>query len=250
VPACTTFLPARFPGVRVLGPFSLLAGLCAAAILAGAEGASAERARVIGNTEKTPKLVCPESTSRHPCEVMSRVTGFQTQADGKENLFRIPRDGHIVAWSVDLSKPDKSQRRFFEDLPNVNGRGPRARIGVLKRIEGTKYKLKSQSPVVDLTSFFRERPIFTLNDPLRVGKGDVLALTTPTWIPNFSNRVSRDDAWRASRSPEKCNVNLDTRQGKESFKDSKPHDDVDDVRRYGCHYTGARLLYWGYLAAG
>ena len=34
--------------------------------------------------------------------MVGAVTGFQTTANGKRAIFKVPSDGHIVAWSVDL----------------------------------------------------------------------------------------------------------------------------------------------------
>ena len=53
---------------------------------------------------------------------------------------------------------------------------------------------------MQLSSVLGNRPVFTLTDPLRVRKGMIVALTTPTWLSNLADYgASNSDAWRASR---------------------------------------------------
>jgi hypothetical protein len=83
--------------------------------------------------------------------------------------------------------------------------------------------------------------VFTLSDPLRIRKGEFLALTIPTWAPMFAVDLGgRDNRWRSSRNDGACTNREDIRSG-------KPHQNVGSTRQYGCDYRGARLLYWGYF---
>jgi hypothetical protein len=172
------------------------------------------------------------------------VTGFQKSVDGRRGLFKVKSTGHIVAWKVDLSRPDSDERKFFErnlDSPDFGSRST-ARLSILRKSDRMKYKLTKQSPVVEVNQYFDEAPTFTLTEPLRVKAGDIVALTTPTWLPNFAHaRIGRDSAWVASRGSKKCIREEDL------LEKSKPHQQVDTVRKYGCVYRGARLLYWAYF---
>jgi hypothetical protein len=228
---------------------SVFALVCAFALVSNLTEAGAARAKIIGKTAKTPKPSCPAPDVRvvpepKRCFVQARVTGFQKSVDGKRGLFKVKTTGHLVAWSVDVSRPSEEERDFFADnlsSPDFGTR-PTARLSVLKKDDRQKYKLTKQSPVVELNSMLGETPIFTLTDPIRVRPGEVVALTAPTWITNFAHaRVSRDNAWVASRGSKKC-------EGEENLLEkSKPHQKVDTVRKYGCVYRGARLLYWAYF---
>jgi hypothetical protein len=72
-------------------------------------------------------------------------------------------------------------------------------------------------------------------------KGDVLALTVPTWASSFATGLRpRDHQWLASRKRGKCSGNA-------NIKNGSPHQKVDTVRQYGCAYDLDRLLYWGYF---
>jgi hypothetical protein len=223
----------------VIAAALLFALVCGFALASNLTEAGAARAKILGKTPNTPKPSCPGN-----CQVQARVTGFQKSVDGKRGIFKVKTTGHLVAWSVDLSKPNEEERNFFEDnlsSPDFGSR-PTARLSVLKKSDKKTYKLTKQSPVVELNPYMGETPIFTLNDPIRVRPKEVVALTAPTWITNFAHqRVSRDNAWVASRGSKKC-------EGEENLLEkSKPHQKVDTVRKYGCVYRRARLLYWAYF---
>ncbi len=117
---------------------------------------------------------------------------------------------------------------------------PTARIAVIKRRDKRNYKLKSQSPVVPLSTSLGSRQTFTLSSPLKIRKGEFLALTIPTWAPAFAvNLSSGNNVWRSSRAEGKCS-------GTANIKAGKPQQKVHSTRTYGCDYKTARLLYWGY----
>ena len=207
--------------------------LCAAA---GPAGAST--ARVLGKTERTPEPSCPKT----PCEAVGSVTGFQLIADGTRAPFKARQNSWIVGWAIDASQPKKSQHNFFADFyrSNVFGTVPTARIAVIKRREGRNYKLKSQSPVVPLSTSLGSRQTFTLSSPLKIRKGEFLALSIPTWASAFAvNLSSGKNVWRSSRTEGKCS-------GTANIKAGKPQQKVHSTRSYGCDYKTARLLYWGY----
>lgn len=216
----------------------VLAGALAAALAAGAvEQAGAVKAKTIGETKDTPDPICPKK----PCQAVGSVTSFQAQADGEKGLFKIRAVGHIVAWSVDLARPDAEQRDFFSDFYRDKkfGTDPQAAIAIIRNVTGTKYKLRKQSSIVELSRDLGTKPLITLNRPLKVQPGDIVALTMPTWLPAFAIKQSMETVWRASRSPKKC--------GPEDSKEGDPQTEVGEIRRYGCRYSEARLLYWAYF---
>jgi hypothetical protein len=120
------------------------------------------------------------------------------------------------------------------------GADPSARIGILRREKKVSYELRRQSPAVTLSSDLGTRPVITLRKPLAVKQGDILALTIPTWLSSFAVGQARRDVWRASRTPKGCT-------GRKAIQEGRPHQKVGSVRHYGCRYTTARLLYWGYF---
>jgi hypothetical protein len=229
----------RQQSVRRRGATALgFAALCALAVTIGlASEASAVRAKALGNTKHTPSPSCPRN-----CLATGSVTAFQREADGKANLFRAHEDGKLVAWAIDLSRPNKEQRKFFGNFfeNEAFGKAPTAGIAVIKRTGGRKYRLKRDSPIVSLGAELGERQTFTLANPLQIDQGDILALTLPTYAPNFRGGLNKArNEFRASRRSGKCSSNKDIKNG-------KPHREINSERVYGCDYQGSRLLYWGY----
>jgi hypothetical protein len=211
-------------------------------------GAADAKATVVGQTNSSPRPNCPTPKGDNvpadkACQAMGRVTGFQTSADGRRNPFKVRKPGTIVAWSVDISKPNKKERTFFAEALSKSG-PPSARLAILKPKGKGRFKLVKQSPVVQLDAVLGNRPVFTLTDPLRVRKGMIVALTTPTWISNLADAgASASDEWRASREQGQC-LNED-----DLLKRSRPQQKAGGKRSYDCTYEGARLLYWAFLAS-
>jgi hypothetical protein len=202
--------------------------------LAGAQGGGSD-VEHIGNTEDTPKPSCPKD----PCQAIGSVTGFQVSAKGEKDLMEVPENGELVAWSTRLSRPKGSQRQFFGKFYKDEkfGTVPTARIAVLKPPkEGNEYTLRAQGPVTELNDDLGTKPLHTLETPIPIREGDIIALTVPTWIPNFAVDLSNRNVWRASREKGACEDSNDIKKG-------EPHQKVGRERAYACTYRQARILY-------
>ncbi len=222
--------------------FALLVAIAAP----GAESAPL-RVIVLGQTAETPPASCPGKVVNNvpitSCRVEGHVTGFQAIAGGVPKPFEVPFEGKIVAWSITLSKPAKAETDtttdevgFFNDF---FGEPSMARIGVLRPVEGSKppkYTLVRQSPLKILNPYFGTTPVFALEHPLTVLKGQIVALTIPTWAPMFAVDIGADNTWRGSRQPEHCISTGDIQSG-------HPQQGVGKTKPYGCYYSKARLLY-------
>jgi hypothetical protein len=219
----------------------LVAALAALGLLtAGTSLAGATAARTLGKTNRVPAPSCP-GTDTQDCQAVGSVSGFQLIGDGTRPLFKARQNSWLVAWAIDLSKPKKDESSFFGDFyqSEAFGTAPTARVSVLHRKDGRNYKLKAQSPVVGLNSVLGTRQTFALTDPLKMRKGEFLALSIPTWAPSFAfDLTGPTNIWRSSRDEGKC--------GTQSIKSGKPQQNVGSTREYACDYRGARLLYWGY----
>ena len=237
------------------------AALCAGAILAAIAipSADASRAKVIGHTKHTPRPACPNLKDTAKCQVVGRVTGFMTVADGRKRPFRAPRDGRIVAWAVDLGKATDNhganELTYFGTLFQSKdfGKQPTGRLAVIKHKNGVSYKLLRQSPVVGLRGALGSKQIYTLDKPLLVRKGDIVAFTSPTFTPNFAYQglSSKNNKWRGSRKKDNCvprGGNSPTDRQKRRFaRHSHAHQKVGSIHSYECLYTGGRILYWAYF---
>ncbi|MEA2298217.1 MAG: hypothetical protein QOF77_1153 [Solirubrobacteraceae bacterium] len=175
-------------------------------------------------TQPTPS--CPAN----PCLAVSRTTGVQVKVGPEKSVVTVPRDGTIVAWSITLGNPGKKQIAFFD----ANEGGPSsAGLAILRGGNKLQYRLLAQSPIVALQPFFGMTAQFALAQTIPVKKGNVVALTVPTWAPALALGFGNDVSWRASRPKGKCS---DTTT-------QTTHTNVGSVVQYICLYRTARLTY-------
>jgi hypothetical protein len=175
------------------------------------------------------KASCPET-----CQAIGRVSGYMGRSGKGTNPFQVPRDGKIVAFTVSLGKPDANQAKFFTDL---YGGPPQVRISVVRRGDKRKtrlnHRLLRQSPLFRVDHYFGSTPTFALDTPMKVSKGNIVALTVPTWAPAFAVNLPKNNWWRSSRSKGKCN----------DVSQMAAQHTPGAVRVYGCTYFRARLMY-------
>jgi hypothetical protein len=225
----------RKPRRRGLNAAALACGLTVA--LGAAVAGAAPKTIVLG-AAKPAKASCPAD-----CLVEARVTGFQTSIGKRSNPFAAPEDGEIIAWSIKLGKPVKSDRKAF----NKEFGPPKARIGILRRVKGKsgvrRYKLLRQGPVEDLGQFFGDTTTFTLTKPLPVRANEVVALTIKSWAPAFAVGQSTATKWMASRNPTKKRGGCTEDGGRANVDAGAPQVKKGSQRPYGCRYDQARLLY-------
>jgi len=200
--------------------------LAVLALLAAGAGVASARLTEIGASASPAAPSCPV----RPCYAVSRTTGFQVQEAGRRGVYGAPRAGKVVAWTITLGRPSASQRRFFER--NLGGRA-RAGISILKPGERLFFRSVAQSKVEGLSSYFGKTVQFVLDRPLPVRKGEIIALTVPTWAPALSVGVTKDNSWRASRAAGAC----------ENNETQSAQLDVRDLAQYRCLYRTARVTY-------
>ncbi len=183
---------------------------------------------VIGTTTPATEPSCPGS----PCLAVSRTTGFQVKVGSTDNLVTVPREGTIVAWTVMLGKPNASQVKFFN---SNEGGAATAAISVLEvqKKPNLTYKLVAQSPVVKLEKYFGKSAQFALANTINVKRGQVIALTVPTWAPALALGFANTTSWRASRSKSQCS----------STSTQTAQTQIGASVQYYCLYRTARLTY-------
>ena len=172
------------------------------AVLAALAVPSAAPARVIevGALQAEQELPAPSCPTR-PCFAVSRTTGYQAKVGPTRGLMKIPAHGRIVAWTIRLSKPSRSQISFFNR--RLGGEAS-AGISVLKPGARLFGRVQAQSPVVQLQPFFGQTVQFPLEQSLPARKGQLVALTVPTWAPALATNLGSDTSWRASRPAGEC----------------------------------------------
>jgi hypothetical protein len=178
----------------------------------------------------TPETVpsCPAS----PCLAVSRTTGFQVKVATNTTLMNAPRAGTVVAWTVTLGRPNATQVKFFD--ANEGGEAE-AGLAILRaeKKPNLTYKLIASSPTVKLKKYFGKTVQFPLEKTIAVRKGDIMALTVPTWAPALALGFGKDTSWRASREKKQC----------ASTSSQSTQTAIGSPVQYFCLYQTARLTY-------
>jgi hypothetical protein len=207
---------------------AFMASLLLALLLPAASPATLSEVGVIPATTPVTVPSCPGS----PCLAVSRTTGFQVKVGKVNGPLVAPRSGTVVAWTIMLGKPNASQIKFF----NANEGGvAEAGIAILRPQPkpNLTWKLVSQSPLVKLQPYFGKTAQFPLETTLSVKKGDVVALTVPSWAPALALGFGKDTSWRASRPKTQC----------ASTSSQTTHTQIGSTVQYFCLYQTARLTY-------
>src|SRR6476469_1728496 len=155
---------------------AVLATAALALALSATAYATLSEVGIIANTTPATVPSCPAS----PCLAVSRTTGFQIKVATNTTLMDAPKAGSVVAWTITLGKPNATQVKFF----NANeGGAAEAGIAVLRaeKKPNLTYKLIASSPTVKLEKYFGKTVQFPPETTIKVRKGDIIALTVPTW---------------------------------------------------------------------
>jgi hypothetical protein len=204
----------------------LLAGALAAAGLAVALPATADaRLEEIGKLERGVQGSCPRT-----CLAIPRTTGYQAKIGPNRGTYTIPRDGRIVAWTLSLGKPGPNQTKFFNE--RLGGES-QAALAILQPGEKLNASVVAKSPMQKLQPWFGMYVQFPLDESIPVKKGQLLALSVPTWAPALQVNLGGDTSWRSSRPRGKCN---------DTAEQSALVGDTDSAQFY-CLYRTARLTY-------
>ncbi len=206
----------------------ILASVALALALPPAAPATLAEVGVIPTTTPPTAPSCPST----PCLAVSRTTGFQVKVGPVRSPLMAPRAGSIVAWTITLGKPTTTQIKFFNA---AEGGAPEAGIAILRPVPkpNLTYKLIAESPPVKLEPYFGKTAQFPLETTIMVKKGDIVALTVPTWAPALALGFGKDTSWRASRSRTQCS----------STSALSTHTQLGSSVQYYCLYQTARLTY-------
>jgi hypothetical protein len=210
---------------RMTLPALVTAALAALAVPSAAPARVIEIGLVAGEQE-LPAPSCPT----RPCFAVSRTTGYQAKVGTHRGLMRVPAHGRIVAWTIRLSSPSRSQIRFFN---RRLGGAASAGVTVLKRGKRLFGRVVGQSPLVELQPFFGQTVQFPLEQSIPARRGQLIALSVPTWAPALATGLGGDTSWRASRPAGECD---DTETQTAQLE-------IRDLAQYRCLYQRVRLTY-------
>jgi hypothetical protein len=218
--------------------FLLSVLLTSALVVALVPAASAKVIELGAGSNESAASKCP-GTQPGDCQAVYQVTGYQGRSGSLKNPFLIPHAGSIVAFTLQLPQLTQEQIDFFTQ--NLGGE-PKVRLAVLRRGDKRKtrlnHRLLRQSQVFTVGNYFGSSPTFVLDEPMRVGKGNLLGLTVPTWLPALAFDLAGSNWWRSSRPKGKCGGGAD-----DALSPPSAQQDAGEVVRYGCTYKKARLLF-------
>jgi hypothetical protein len=180
----------------------------------------------VGQTPDTPPPSCPGTT----CRTVTRTTGFLTRAGALTAPVTATENGWVVALTLRLGAPDANQIKFF----NTTYGGPsRVAVTILSPKKSLHFRVVSQSEQYYLQPVFGQTVQIALHTSLRIRKGQVAAITVPTWAPLLAVNLGGASSWRASRGTGKCN----------DFSTQTAQTTVGADAQYRCLYSTARLTY-------
>ena len=207
---------------------AILASIVLVLVLPAVAPATIAEVGVIPTTTPPTVPSCPAS----PCLAVSRTTGFQVKVATNTTLMDAPKAVSVVAWTITLGKPNATQIKFF----NANEGCPaEAGVAILRaeKKPNLTYKLIASSPTVKLEKYFGKTVQFPLETTIKVRKGDIIALTVPTWAPSLALGFGKDTSWRASREKKQCS----------STSSQSTQTAIGSAVQYFCLYQTARLTY-------
>ena len=203
-----------------------LIGLVLALTLPAAASARIIEVGALQGEQELPEPSCPKS----PCFAVSRTTGYQAKVGTNRGLMKIPAAGRIVAWTIRLSKPGPRQVAFFNEKLGGESQAQLTILRPGKRLFG---RVTAQSPLANLQPFFGTTVQFPLERSIPVKRGQVIALSVPTWAPALATGLGPDTSWRASRKAGAC----------DDTATQTAQSDIRDLAQYRCLYQRVRLTY-------
>src|ERR1700741_992826 len=140
---------------------------------------------------------CPKGVPPSECTIiLTRATALETIRDNVAYPSKVKQAGRIVAFTVGLSALSSNAATAQQDIKFLdNSYGGNAQVGitVLKPV-GKKtawtWQVVAQSPLVEVQPYLGQVAQFPLTTTIPVVRGEVVALTTPTWAPALSIDLS------------------------------------------------------------
>jgi hypothetical protein len=185
--------------------------------------------------------VCPNGISAANYAILlTTVTALETIADGNAYPTTVKQAGRIVAFTVGLSALDtntKTRRSEIHQADVNHGGTAQVAVAVLRRVgaaRARKWKVVAESPSYHVQPYLGLVVQLPLTTTLPVRRGDVVALTTPTWAPILSiGHSSKTFAYRQSRRAN-CASAPASNQAQLT---------INSTVGYVCNYPGTRVEY-------
>lgn len=202
----------------------ILLGAALVVSLAAAASPASAKSYELGATADAVTPSCPET-----CFVVTRTTALQVRSGATKYPTTAPKSGRVVAFTLQLGELTDKQISFFN---TTYGGTSRVQLTVLRGKPKRFYEVVATTGTFRIQPFFGTTVTFPLKTTLAVRKGDVIALTVPTWAPVLAVNLAKENGWRASR-PDACN----------NLVDQTAQMLLADEAQYKCLYQTARVTY-------
>jgi len=202
-------------------------GVALAVCLLGAAASTASaKTYELGATDDATTVSCPDN-----CFVVTRTTAMQVRTGTVRYPTTVPRSGRIVAFTLQLGSLSDRQIHFFN---GTYGGTSRVQLTVLRQQArpARSYEVVATTGIFKIQPFFGTTVQFPLKTTLAAQKGDLIALTVPTWAPVLAVNLPKENGWRASRAGSCTDLLTQTAQMT-----------VGSATQYKCLYQTARVTY-------
>ena len=234
-----------------------MAAACVAAVSLPAV-ASAADVQVGVTTSPLVSPTCPANAQGANCTILlTQVTAYETLRDGVSNPDTVKQAGVISSFTLGLAGTDLITPAIIAAKDAQYGGPPEAQLTALVPT-GTptnpSFRVAAQTAVVKLRSELGKVAEFPLLTPLPVVRGEILALTVPTWAPVLSIEQDKTKfSYAQSRTQTMVTVKVKTSTGAIVNKRESScftagtinfaQIVVGELSGYSCAYPGNRIEY-------
>lgn len=210
-------------------PLGVALAVC---LLGGAASTASAKTYELGATDDASTVSCPDR-----CFVVTHTTALQVRTGTVRYPTTAPASGRVVAFTLQLGSLTERQ---IHRLNLTYGGTARVQLTVLR----PQARPARSFEVVATTGIFKVQPFlgttvqFPLKTSLAVKKGDVVALTVPTWAPVLAVDLPTENSWRASRDGNCGDLLTQTAQST-----------VGNATQYKCLYQTVRVTYTATLVS-
>jgi len=205
---------------------------------------------------------CPAGLPATECTiVLTQVTAYETLRDGIVNPTTITKSGVISSFTVGLAGTTTITAKDIKYLNKTYGGPAEAQLTILRptgTVNNPSYRVAAESPVYQLRGTLGQVAELPLIAPLPVVRGEVVALTVPTWAPvlsfdlntaKFSYSQSRTKMKVSATTGTTTTTTTTTGSTKTvsscntSAKLNLAQLTIGDLSNYSCDYPGTRVEY-------
>ncbi len=231
---------------------ALAATLLAAVLVPAAASAANIEIGVTASPIIAP--TCPADAQGSACTiVLTQVTAYETRRDGVVNPTKIQEAGVISSFTLGLTGTSTITAKDIAYLDKTYGGPAEAQLTIL-HATGTStrpaYRVAAQSPVFKVQPELGQVAEFPLVAPLPVVRGELVALTVPTWAPVLSFELEHLEVL-LHPEPRTVDGSPKTRPGRpRTSRAAAPRlganlaqITIGELSNYSCNFLGTRIEY-------